>query len=85
MEKVKDGSTLSHTDKKEMGISGSGSSEAMHKGLRVKKSGNIGKDSSGVIEWVKSTHAQIEAISRKVKEGVGGTPIAPDNPPLVGT
>ncbi|KAK8612440.1 hypothetical protein V6N13_092556 [Hibiscus sabdariffa] len=64
VESLHDGSKVRHVGSKDP--SSSGGSVSVRKGLRFKKPGLGGKGGSGVVDWVKSTHARIDAIGRNV-------------------
>ncbi|KAL4383939.1 hypothetical protein GQ457_15G014660 [Hibiscus cannabinus] len=49
------------------------------KGLRIRKPMNSGKGGLGVVEWMKSAHARIDAIGKQPNESSGSYPIAMDD------
>ncbi|KAK8634268.1 hypothetical protein V6N13_015096 [Hibiscus sabdariffa] len=79
VESLHDGSKVRHVGSKD--LSSSGGSVSVRKGLRFKKSGLGGKGGSGVVDWVKSTHARIDAIGRNVsiRERDTSIPLASSN------
>ncbi|KAK9020403.1 hypothetical protein V6N11_010427 [Hibiscus sabdariffa] len=65
MEKIHDGVTTHSKDIKGHHLSVENNGGLARKGLRVKKSGNIGKGGLGIVELVKITHAWIDVIGEQ--------------------